>query len=114
MKVFAPVMIGLSFLLLAAHFSRAGMETLVWASLGMPFLLAVRRPWSGWVLRVALALGGIEWLRTLWRLVAERRVAGEPWGRLASILAAVALVTFVAAWLAGRHGPRQVAPVKRS
>ena len=46
---------------------------------------------------MALLLGGLEWIRTLIRLVSERRAAGDDWLRLAVILAAVSLVTFAAA-----------------
>jgi hypothetical protein len=57
----------------------------------------VRKPWAGMTLRIALVLGGLEWLRTLVRLVSERRGQGEDWMRMAVILGVVALVTFLAA-----------------
>lgn len=91
------VLVVLACALLAAHFSRAGIDLLAGLSLGLPFLLLVRKPWARWTLRIALVLGGLEWLRTLVRLVSERRSQGEDWIRLAAILAAVALVTFLAA-----------------
>jgi len=97
MRVLRIVLIALSFVLLWAHFSRAGAELLAWASLAFPLLLFVRQPWAAWTLRIALVLGGVEWLRTLGRLVSERRSAGEDWLRLAAILVAVAAVTFLAA-----------------
>ena len=43
--------------------------------------------------QVVLALGGIEWVRTLLVFVADRRELGQPWTRLAVILGAVALFT---------------------
>jgi hypothetical protein len=73
------------------------MHLLAWASLAFPLLLFVRQPWSAWTLRVALVIGGVEWLRALVRLVSERRAVGEDWLRLAVILVVVALVTFLAA-----------------
>lgn len=101
-----PTLIVLSWILAAAHFSRAGVAPLVWLSLGMPLLLAVRRSWSARVLQLTLIAAGLEWLRTLWSLASDRHAAGEPWARLALILVAVALVTFLAAWFAGRRAGR--------
>ena len=97
MRILRIVLIALCFVLLWAHFSRAGVHPLAWASLALPLLLFVRQPWSAWTLRIALVIGGVEWLRTLVRLVSERRAVGEDWLRLAVILVVVALVTFLAA-----------------
>ncbi len=105
----------LSAVLLAAHFSRSGSPALVLASLAFPLLLLVRRPWSARTVQVLLLLGGIEWLRTAWRLASRRAASGEPWGRLVLILGTVALVAFASAlvfrsrslrpiWLGDRTG----------
>jgi hypothetical protein len=64
-----------------------------------PVLLLVRAPWAGWTLRVLLLIGGLEWIRTLFRLAGERRAAGEDWARMAVILGVVAVLTFLAAWV---------------
>jgi hypothetical protein len=96
-KISKNILIVLCFAVLWAHFSRAGVHLLAWASLAFPLLLFVRHPWSAWTLRIALVIGGVEWLRTLARLVSERRAVGEEWLRLAVILVVVALVTFLAA-----------------
>jgi len=109
MKVTRIILIVLAFLLLAAHFSRAGSSVLAAASLIFPLLLQVRRPWAGWTLRIALVLGGFEWLRTLINLVSERRSEGEDWIRMAVIVGAVALITFLAA-KAVRVPPPEVEP----
>jgi cytochrome c oxidase assembly factor CtaG len=87
----------LSFLLLAAHFSRAGHAPLTLVALFLPALLAVRRPWAAKVMQLCLVLGGAEWLRTMIRLVGERRSLGEPFARLVIILSAVAGVTVLSA-----------------
>jgi hypothetical protein len=87
----------LSFLLLAAHFSRNDIIPLVYVSLALPFLLLVRRPWVSRLLQFLLVLGGLEWLRRLVALAGERQAAGKPWVRMALILGAVALVTFTSA-----------------
>lgn len=91
-------MIVLAFVVLAAHLSRAGSNLLAGLILLAPLLLFVREPWARWTLRLALLLGGFEWIRTVVRLVGERRATGDDWTRLAVILIAVALLTFLAAW----------------
>jgi hypothetical protein len=87
----------LSFVLVAAHFSRNDITPLVYVSLALPFLLLVRRPWVPRMFQVLLILGGLEWLRRLVVLASERHAAGESWVRLAVILGAVAAFTFLSA-----------------
>jgi hypothetical protein len=87
----------LSFLVLGAHWLRAGNLPLVAAILALIALIAVRRPWAARTLQAALAVGVLEWVRTLIGLAAERMRAGEPVVRLAVILAGVAAVTGLAA-----------------
>lgn len=106
MRILRVVFIVLVFVLLAAHFSRAGNGLVAAVVLLLPLLLVVRKPWAGWCLRAVLVLGGIEWLRTLFRLVRERQAMGDDWGRLAAILGAVSLVTFLAAWSVRVAGAR--------
>ncbi len=110
MRIVRVVGIVLAFVLLAAHFSRAGNDIIAGLMLLLPLLLAVRRPWAGWTLRVLLVLGALEWLRTLVRLVGERREAGEDWIRLAVILLAVAAVTLLAARAVRIRGPKAEPP----
>ncbi len=98
MKNLRIVLIILATAVLAAHFSRAGANLLAGMILLSPLLLRVQRPWAGWALRVALAVGGLEWIRTAVRLVSERRAAGDDWTRLAVILITVSLLTFLASW----------------
>ena len=87
----------LSFLLLAAHFYRAGQEVLVVGSLFIPCLLFVRQSWVPRLIQLALLFGAMEWLHTLW-FVAQLRVEfGQPWTRMALILGAVALFTALSA-----------------
>lgn len=98
MKILRTVLIVLAFVVLAAHVSRAGSNLLAGLFLLAPLLLRVREPWASWTLRVALLVGGFEWIRTTVRLVGERRALEEGWTRMAVILSVVALVTFLAAW----------------
>jgi hypothetical protein len=98
MKILRMVLIVLAFVVLAAHLSRAGSNLLAALILLAPLLLYLRKPWAGWTLRVVLLLGGLEWIRTVVRLVGDRRAAGDDWTRLAVILVSVALLTFLASW----------------
>jgi hypothetical protein len=83
----------LSFLLLGAHFYRAGLEIAAVLCLALPFLLFLRRTWVPRLLQVLLLLGALEWLRSLYVLAAMRIAFEQPWTRLAFILVAVALFT---------------------
>jgi hypothetical protein len=88
----APLLAGLA---LAAHFYRAGAVGAVAAVVAVGLLGLVKRPWAAWTLQVGLALGAIEWVRTLLRLVGARRAMGQPAGRLTIILGSVAAVTLL-------------------
>jgi hypothetical protein len=89
--------VGLSAVVLAAHFLRRGNLLFVLVCLWLVTLLFMKRPWALLVLQVAMVLGALEWAYTIWVLVPEREAAGEPWGRMAAILGAVALVAVGAA-----------------
>jgi hypothetical protein len=90
-----PVLI--SFLLLAAHFSRADNTPMVAASLIFPLILLVRKPWVAPTVQVVLVLGGLVWIRRAAVLVGQRQASGESWTRLAVILAIVAAFTMASA-----------------
>jgi hypothetical protein len=89
----------LALLLLAAHFFRAGWLLPAALSVLLIGLLAVPRPWAARTLQVAMALGALEWLRTLAAFAAARMSLGQPYLRLALILGAVAAFTLAAAWI---------------
>ena len=92
-----PTVLGL--LLLAAHFSRAGLTVVALACLLLLVLVPLRRGWASWVLQAALLLGAVEWVRTTAVLSGVRHQMGMPAGRLVVILGTVALVTLAAAAL---------------
>jgi hypothetical protein len=91
--------VGLSLLVLAAHFYRAGQFVLCAAMLGLLALTAVRKPWAARTLQAVLVLGALEWLRTMARFVSERQIEGRPFVRLAAILTGVALASALSALL---------------
>ena len=87
----------LSFVVLAAHFHRAGLVLGVVLCLALVALLAVPRACAARVVQAGLALGALEWLRTLVLLVQMRLALEQPWLRLALILGVVAALTALSA-----------------
>lgn len=87
----------LALVLLAAHFYRAGAWPLFVVSVALLPLLALRRRWVPPLLQLALLAGAAEWLWTAALLAQQRLALGQPWQRMALILAAVALLTLAAA-----------------
>ena len=88
---------GLSALVLAAHFLRAGNLILLWAGLSILALMFVRRFWAARLIQLALVLGTVEWVRTLIVLILLRRQSGQPVARLAIILGTGAPITAASA-----------------
>lgn len=94
-------------LLLAAHFLRSFAIPFMMLFLLLPWLLAVRRPWAARVVQVALVLGALEWVTTTVRILGERRVTGEPAGRMLLIMGGVIGFTLLGAVLLETAGPRR-------
>jgi hypothetical protein len=86
-----PVFI--SFLLLAAHFFRAGQVVISIILLSLLSLLFLRNAWVPRVIQLILLLGTVEWLRTIYSVAQVRIELGMPWMRMATILGVVALFT---------------------
>lgn len=101
----APV--ALAGAVLAAHFYRAGQEIGVVASLALVALALVRKPWAARVVQAGLLLGALEWLRTMATFAAVRIAVGQPYLRMVLILAAIALVTALAALVFERRAMRR-------
>lgn len=87
----------LSFLILGAHFFRAGLFPLAAISLILPLLLFIRQNWIARLSQVFLVIGALEWIRTLLSLVEMRQAMGMPWIRLAVIIGIVSLITGLSA-----------------
>jgi hypothetical protein len=77
--IFVPVV--LSLVILGAHFMRYGNSIGVFGSLVLIALLIVRRPWVARLMQVALILGALEWVRTLYELAEVRAAHGQPFTR---------------------------------
>ena len=82
-----------SFLILSAHFYRADALPLAIIAFLAIFLLFLKEKWVARFTQILLLLGTIEWLRTLFIFVSERRMLGLPWERLVFILGGVAFFT---------------------
>jgi hypothetical protein len=95
--LYAPIV--LSLLLLGAHFLRYGNMVVLVGLVVLIGLLFVRRWWVARIMQFVLALGALEWLRTLAMLIQERMAYGMPYQRLAIILGVVAAITVFAAFL---------------
>lgn len=98
-KALAFIPLVLSLVVLGAHFLRDATWVGVFACLLLIGLLFVRRPWVVRVAQVALVLGALEWLRTMYELAQIRALHGQPYGRMLTILGVVAAVTLCAALL---------------
>lgn len=97
MKFIRILSVILSFMLIAAHFQRAGSSLLAMTCLFCPNLLFIGRPWSSRIVQILLLLATIEWLRTVVDLVLLRQDAGLPWLRLAIIIGGVLVFTLISA-----------------
>ena len=86
-----PVFI--SFLLMGAHFLRAGQMVIAVALVMSAVAVLIRQYWVPWVIQVLLLLGAVEWLLTLYSVAQIRIGQDMPWMRMAIILGVVALFT---------------------
>jgi hypothetical protein len=93
MNILRLLPVFISFLLLAAHFLRAGQMVISLVLLSLLLLLLLRKTWVPWVIQTILLLGAVEWLMTLYSVAQVRIELGSPWMRMAVILGAVALFT---------------------
>ncbi|MCF6367087.1 MAG: hypothetical protein L3J35_12930 [Bacteroidales bacterium] len=97
MKVLSFIPVILSFIILAAHFSRAGHSILALLSLILPFLLFIKKSWVARLIQIALIIGAAEWVRVIFEYVEIRKYYGADWTRLAIILSSVAVFTLLSA-----------------
>ncbi len=89
--LFIPVV--LSLLVLGAHFMRDGNNIGIAICVGLIGLLFVRRPGAARVVQVALLIGALEWVWTIYGLVEYRTAMGMPATRMMIILGSVAAIT---------------------
>jgi len=104
--LYTPVV--LSLLVLGAHFMRYDNTVGVVISVALIGLLLVRKAWVARAVQLALLLGALEWVLTVYRLVQMRTAMGEPVTRMVAILGIVIAVTAVSALLFETRTMRQV------
>ena len=100
-------------LLLAALFMRLGFPLIMIVPLTLMLMVGLLVTWSEVraVMTVVMGLCAAIWGFMTWLRVEERLAYGEPWSRLAGILAGVALFNAWSTWLvwssrkAGRQNP---------
>ncbi len=102
------ILIVLSLVVLGAHFLRDGNMPLVAACLILIGLLPVRHVLVARLVQIALVLGTLEWLWTLYRLVEVRVALGQPYLRMTIILAVVAAISLCSALLLQTQTLRKV------
>ena len=93
MKVLNIILITLCFLLMGAHFLRAGWNVLMLLSLASPLLLLYRKKWVALLLQLFLLFGAIEWIRTMVETISFRMNTGQDWSRFFIILLVVVMLT---------------------
>lgn len=103
----------LCLLLLAALFMRLGFPLVIIVPLTLMLMLALLVPWPEVQALMTAVLGvmALVWVFMTWLRVQERLAYGEPWSRLAGILAGVALFNAWSAWLVWRSRRPEVQAV---
>ena len=93
MRWLAVLPLGISALLIGAHFLRIGEVGLVVLSLTVPLVLLTRHAVGIRAVQFLLVLATGEWIRTAYGLTMYRAAAGVPAARMLVILSAVAAFT---------------------
>jgi hypothetical protein len=90
-----------TWILLAAHFSRANSTLLMIVCLAAPLILLIKKRWALISIQIATLAGAGVWLLTTYQLIKTRVALGEDWARMAIILISVSLITAIAGILIG-------------
>jgi hypothetical protein len=93
------VFVILVFLLVAAHFFRAGNYLFVAAALVVPFLLLIRSRWAAILLQVLTWSATVLWICVAIGLVRQRIALGQPFRGVIVILGCVVLFNILSASL---------------
>lgn len=72
-----------------------------------PCLLLIKKHWILLLVQWLAYAGAIVWIHTIFVLVRQRIITGDPWGRMLLILLGVMLFTIYAGYLLGSDGIRQ-------
>jgi len=85
----------ISFLLLGAHFDRAGFFAIMIICLLIPFLLFIKKRYILTFIQIILYFGAIEWVRTIVIIAKLRIEIDQEWIKMAIILGVVAIFTAI-------------------
>lgn len=88
----------ISWVLLAAHFSRADNNIIAIFCLMIPFLMFIKKKWILTLLSILTFSGGIVWLHTAYTLTKARIGIDESWVRMAIIIIIVSLFTLLSGY----------------
>lgn len=92
-----------STLLLAAHFSRAGMDIIAIAILFLPLTFFIRKQYVLRAWQVFLTIAGLIWIMAGIEILQLRLATEQPWLRLVIIIGVVVLFNgFAAIWMENR------------
>ena len=103
----------LASLMLSAHFFRHLNYALMIVTFLAPCLLFIKKRWSLIAIQFFAILGGGIWISTIVDIANERILMGEPWGKMAVILGAVALFTIFAGLLLNSLKVKEKYPSKQ-
>jgi len=96
-----------SFLLISAHFQRAGLTSVALFCLVIPFVLLKKHPVSIRFVQLSLFLATVEWLRTLISYINYYNELGVSWIRLACILTVVIVLTLCSLFIFEKKSVRE-------
>ena len=103
----------LSFLLLGAHFLRAGQIVIMMICLMVPGLLFIKARWSLWLVQMLSSVSVVIWLHTTVTIYRKRVLLGLPWGRALMIMGAVTLFALVSGLLLHSACVKEKYPISR-
>ena len=93
------VLVAVSFLMLAAHFSRIDNTYLMLLSLLIPFLLFIKKRIMLIAIQILSYLASIAWFYSLYGYVQQRIEMDTAWGKLAIIISIIAIFTAISGFL---------------
>jgi hypothetical protein len=93
------VPLGLSAVLMAAHFLRSFDLIPMLFCLAAPFLLLIKKRWVLRFLQALTVVSALIWLYALYGIIQERIFEGRSWTASAIILGVVAVFSLFSGWL---------------
>ncbi len=89
LKAVKYIFVFLSFILISAHFLRAGIPALSFLFISLPIFLFIRHPASIFIIRIGLLVGVAIYIETAYRIITARIKLGLTYEKAAIIMAGV-------------------------